>query len=764
MSKYIVAVLGCTVAAGLCAAPAVAQQTSPQTLPPVEVQQKKPKPVKRPALNQAPAEAAQHERHDAQPSLAAAPASSTTLTGEAIAAQKPVTNDTASLLANTPGVSLYQGGGVSSLPAIHGMEDDRVRTELNGMLITAACGNHMNPVLSYVDPSAVAQVKVMAGITPVSAGGDSIGGTILVESAAPRFAAPGGDLLTYGYASAFARSNGGGVATSGSASAATENVNITYTGAWSRSNDYKDGNGHIVDSTLYEAANHSLSLAVRDNSNLLVIQGGVQHIPYQGFPNEYMDMTGNDAWFVNTHYEGRFDWGKLDLRAFYQDTRHEMNFIDAKQNATGTASMPMDTQGQNFGYSVKAEIPLTQHDMLRVGNELHGYLLDDWWPAVAMGGMMTPGSMCCNTFWNIRNGQRYDLGTFVEWERKWDRQWTTLVGVRNDTVWMDTGNVQGYTFTNTAGTKIYYDPTAFNAMNRARTDVNFDATALARYEPDLWSTFEGGYAMKTRSPTLYERYAWSNNTMAMSMNGWFGDGNGYVGNPDLKPETANTLSYTAGWHDSARKDWELKITPYYTYVEDYIDVNRCAVPATTTPPTTMVACTKANLTNTTGYVNLQFANHNAEMYGFDISGRMTLAASDEYGKFALSGIAGYVHSRNLDTGDSLYHMMPLNAKLTLEHKLGNWSSAAEVQLVDAKGDVSQVRDEVQTPGYALVNLRSSYQVGQIRFDAGVENLFNQQYYSPLGGAYLADRASGRPWGDEVAGMGRTIYAGVTVKF
>ena len=62
-------------------------------------------------------------------------------------------------------------------------------------------------------------------------------------------------------------------------------------------------------------------------ADLLVIQGGVQHIPYQGFPNEYMDMTGNDAWFVNAHYEGRFDWGKLDLRAFFQDTRHEMNFI-----------------------------------------------------------------------------------------------------------------------------------------------------------------------------------------------------------------------------------------------------------------------------------------------------------------------------------------------------------------------------------------------------------------------------------------------------
>ncbi|MGO9484296.1 MAG: hypothetical protein ACLPX9_06900, partial [Rhodomicrobium sp.] len=62
MSKYIVSVLGCTVAAGLCASPAIAQssaQSSPQPLPPVEVQQhqQKPKPaktVKKPARAAAP--------------------------------------------------------------------------------------------------------------------------------------------------------------------------------------------------------------------------------------------------------------------------------------------------------------------------------------------------------------------------------------------------------------------------------------------------------------------------------------------------------------------------------------------------------------------------------------------------------------------------------------------------------------------------------------------------------------------------------------
>jgi hypothetical protein len=45
--------------------------------------------------------------------------------------------------------------------------------------------------------------------------------------------------------------------------------------------------------------------------------------------------------------------------------------------------------------------------------------------------------------------------------------------------------------------------------------------------------------------------------MAMTMTNWFGDGNGYVGNIDLKPEVAHTLSATADWHseDSEGRWW-----------------------------------------------------------------------------------------------------------------------------------------------------------------------------------------------------------------
>src|SRR5690606_25026917 len=104
---------------------------------------------------------------------------------------RAATSDSASLLRDVPGVSLYGAGGVSSLPAIHGLADDRLRIKVDGMDLISACGNHMNPPLSYIDPTSVDAVAVFAGLAPVSSGGDSIGGTILVDSAAPPFAKAG---------------------------------------------------------------------------------------------------------------------------------------------------------------------------------------------------------------------------------------------------------------------------------------------------------------------------------------------------------------------------------------------------------------------------------------------------------------------------------------------------------------------------------------------------------------------------------------------
>ena len=658
--------------------------------------------------------------------------------GAELTSKRTASGDTAGLLKDVPGVSLYSGGGAASLPVIRGLADDRLNVLVDGVPITSSCPNHMNPPLSYIAPDQVGRIEVLPGVTPVSQGGDSIGGTIKVESPDPQFAAPGQDLLTTGRLSVNYSSNAHAVSTGGVLTAATGNVSTTYSGSWARAGDYhRGGDGAPQQPSLYQIEDHTLALAARKDGDLIEVKAGFHFSPYEGFPNQRMDMTENESKFGSARYKGQFNWGKLDANLYYRHVNHQMDFL-GKVKSAGT--MPMDTESEEMGYAVKAEIPLNDGNVLRVGNELQRYTLDDWWPPVAGTGMAP------DTFWNIRDGERNRIGTYAELDTKWTTQWSSLLGIRNDTVWMDTGDVVGYRNTDIInGMAVNYlsDAAAFNAKDHSRTDVNFDLTALVRYEHDKSASYEAGYARKSRSPNLYERYTWSTGNMAAGMNNWFGDGNGYVGNTELDPEIAHTVSIGGDWHDPAKKIWGLKVTPYYTYVQDYIDADDIG-------PTSG------------GFRKFRFANHDAQLYGIDISGNRELWDDLSYGRGVLKASLGWVKGKNLDTGDNLYNIMPLNARLAFEHQLGGWFNGAEVQVVDSKDVVSGSRRENSTPGYALFNLRTGYEWDNLILSAGVDNVFDKRYHEPLGGNDMASRT--KTLGSNVYGMGRTYLAGVTVKF
>jgi iron complex outermembrane receptor protein len=688
-----------------------------------------------------------------------------------VARKRASTSDTAKMLEDQPGVSLYGAGGVSSLPAIHGMADDRVRVKVDGMDLISACANHMNSPLSYIDPSKVDSVKVFAGITPVSVGGDSIGGTIQVDSAALVFAEKDKGTLIKGVVGAFYRSNSEATGGHASATLASETISVRYTGSTVKAKNFKAGGdfkaagvstgslnsvyltGDEVGSSAYQVNNQSLALGVRQGNHLAELNFGLQSIPYQGFPNQYMDMLKNDSQQINLKYAGQYDWGKLNARAYNEQTKHYMNYLEAKQ--TSSAGMPMDTDGKNTGVVLKGDVVLAGQDILRVGTELQQYRLDDWWnpTSASANGMMSP-----NTFWNIKNGQRDRLAVFSEWDAIWSPQWASQLGLRSETVSMNTGNVQGYNNANmTSGmmgmtTNYLSEANAFNALEHKRIDNNIDVTALSRFTPDAGKTFEIGFAQKTRSPNLYERYTWSSTSMSMKMVNMNGDGNGYIGNLNLKPEVARTLSTSASWHDAEADGFEVKLSPYYTLVENYIDAQRC---------TSGVACTAANLTATKGFVFLQFVNQSAQLYGGDASARIPLGESG-YGKLTAHGVLNYVQGKNLTTNDNLYHIMPLNATLALEQHSGDWTNSVEVKLVDDKNTVSAVRNEVKTKGYGLLNLHSSYDTKTLRFDVSVENLLNKLYADPMGGSYLGQKT--QAYGTSVPGMGRSLNASATYKF
>ena len=213
------------------------------------------------------------------------------------------------------------------------------------------------------------------------------------------------------------------------------------------------------------------------------------------------------------------------------------------------------------------------------------------------------------------------------------------------------------------------------------------------------------------------------------------------------------------WQDAANTRWQLRLTPYYSYVENYIDAQRCG---------TTLCGGSSNLTSTSSFVTLQYVNQRAQLYGADLSGSYRLAEHSALGQLKLAAVVNYTRGKNLSTGGDLYNIMPLNSRLSLTAEQGSWQHGAEWLAVSAKTHASAARNELHTPGYSLLNLHSRYQGKHYTVDVGVDNVFNRYYVQPLGGVYIGQgmtmSKNGVAWGVGLPGPARSFYTALRYRF
>lgn len=664
--------------------------------------------------------------------------------------ERTSSSDTAKLIESVPGAQTTGAGAISSQPTVHGFSDDRMNVSIDGLELKPACPNHMNLASSYVDPSRVARITVFAGVAPVSAGGDSLGGAIQIETRPPEFAQPGQLVLVKGRAGGFFRSNGNAIGYDWRALGATGWMSLTYDESSSRSDNYRAARGfksgsvdigrdEVASTAIRGATNRSVTLALRHRGHQMQLELQRQTVGFEGFPNQRMDMTANSNQNAVVRYQGQFDWGDLRASANVQDTRHAMD-MGVNRFSYGTG-MPMNTKQRTNAVKFAANVVASERDVLRVGADFQKYALYDWWPPV--GGTMGP-----NQFFNLDYGRRNRMAAFGEWERQWVGGFTLLNGARVELVGSDAAPVQGYD--NGLENLWGRDAAAFNAMARARTDINWDATTSFRLTLAPSWAIEGGYARKSHSPDLYQRFAWSTNAMAALMNNTVGDGNGYVGDVALAPEVASTYSLTFDVGDRSRKRWQIITTGYATQVSHYIDAKRCNIGQ----------CSADNGSASSAFVLLRYTNVSAALVGYDLSARTLVADSSAFGRVDVSAVFGDLRGKNRTTGDNLYNIMPANLKITLRHRLGGWSSTLQTLGVASKHRVSAVRNEMTTQGYVLVHLGTAYEWTHARVEMTIRNLLNAFYSHPLGGAYLGEGPSmttnGIAWGTTVPGQGRSL--------
>ena len=513
-----------------------------------------------------------------------------------------------------------------------------------------------------------------------------------------------------------------------------------------------EGNGDVVLDTLYRAQNHSLTAAMRDDKKQLVIKLTHQKIPYQGFANQYMDMTDNTSYGAIAQYKRSFENSEFEGQVNWHSVKHEMGFFSKEK----TGMMPMETDSQDISTQLKWHITLDKNSSLLLGQEYYNYRIDDWWPAIEGSTMMGP-----NDYVNINNGKRERIALFAEYESQINKKLWLNTGVRVERVntqvdevqayndgmsMMDMGNMSSMSTANNA-----MAANDFNNADRNKTDTIVDVNLLANYQITLYDELQLGLARKNRAPNLYERYSWGVSNMATTMIGWYGDANGYIGNPELDVETANTISAT--YSKTAKDDaWRVSANVWYTDVNDYIDAN------------IVRSFNSYGLANTSRNI-LQFSNVDATLYGAKIDVSKSLYQSKSFGEWVLTANVTSTRGKRDDTNQPLYQIKPLHTKLTLSQQIGLFENALSWEWVDTKSRVDFNRLESQTHSYNLVNLSSKATFNALTLSAEVTNLFDEFYELPLGGVSIAALKQDSSTGfTQLAGQGRSFNISASYAF
>ena len=678
--------------------------------------------------------------------------------------EKIMSNDTGKLIDNFLGGNSIHNGGFSSLPMIQGLSDDRIKIKIDGMDLIASCANHMNAPLSYSDPVNIKNISVLAGLSAVDQGGDNIGGVIKIDTVKPIFSVDENQIFSGQFGTKY-KSNNKTISANISLNTADQDTALSYFGSYVKAENYYAGgtfkdaglaasdrgwlDSDEVGSTAYKNQNHQVSFSKVIDNEIYQVIAAYHDSPYENFDNQRMDSVGNKNYQLNLSQKGEYEWGKLTSRIYVDDTNHKHNFGPDKQytynNSSGQSyGMPMEADGITAGLAVDTEIFLNDQDTLKVGSEIQYYQLDDTWASNSGEGMMTG-----NAFLNINNGKRNRFDIYGQLDSLWTENWITSLGARLGIVQTDSDDVHGYNQTDSMSSNQLADSDTFNASKRKKTDENIDISLLTRYNMEEDSSIELGYSMKTRSPNLYQRYTWSTWTMAANMNNLYGDGNGYVGNIDLEPETAHKIGLVLN-HQDDNKNWRIKINPYYTYISDYIDAN--------------VIANRGD-----GYRNLKFDNQTATIYGLDVGADMHLFQTLNFGNFNLLSKFNYQKGRNTDADTDLYNMMPPNLTLAINQNVGSWNNSLSMLLVDKKDNVNSTRQERETAGFTKFDFVTSYQWESVSIIGEVENILDKSYADPLGGEYLGQGATmstgiTRANGTQVYAMGRSFNVALSYSF
>lgn len=621
-----------------------------------------------------------------------------------------VPNDAADLLTRVPGAAVVRNGAQTGIVQLRGLFNERVRVRVDGMSITPACPNHMDPPLHYAGLEALDTLDVIVGATPVSLGGDSLVGSVEAKSRPLRFAPDAawqpGARVEFGYAS-----GNEGRHAAVELGAFNDVLSLRYLGGYHDAGNYESARGEVA-TTGYTNQRHALAAAYKHGSGVWELEAGTHRASDVGTPTLPMDMVKDDADRIRLAFKGDTPLGRLEAGLYRHEIDHLMDNFSLRPLA-GPNRMQAPATSDDTGLTLALANPAGS-GTLKLGMEIHA---NDF--AMTQQNLTAAGTPIQDGF---RDSQRDRYGIYGEWEGSIASRWRMNAGLRGEVVRMDTGDIVSVF----AMAPILADRTAFNTRDHAISDSNLDGTVALSYALQRGLSLEGALTRKTRSPSILERYLWTPTSASAGQ----ADGRTYLGNLDLDPEVAHGVNLGIKLKQPGLR---AQAAVFWQDVSDFIQGQPIA------------------RLDSNGLPVLQYTNVNARLWGGEAS------LSRRFGALEIGTWVSLTRGENTDNGDNLYRIAPLRGGVSADYRMASWRVGGEWIASARKDDVAAYNGEPETAAYGVLNLRAGYTPRKnLNLSAGVDNVFDKLYYDPLAGVNRVIGSS-VPVGGVMPAMGRSLY-------
>jgi len=607
------------------------------------------------------------------------------------------------IMSRLPELSLVRRGSYGMEPTIRSLNGGQINLLIDGMRIHGACTDKMDPATIYVEPVNLENIQLTTG-GQGTAKGSSIGGTIDMALAAPKYSSEGpwhGSVQT-AYQGA---SNGWHQAATVNYS--SKQFAIRGSGTYRTADNYRDGNGNEVMFSQYNKWNASLSANYRLNEHTRlkadVLADDGWNIGYPALPMDVGYAKARIAAISISKSRAGSRWQQMEAKAYANRVEHSM---DDTQRPNVPMHMDMPGLSETAGFYANGSYKLNDRQSLTMRIDGASTFLK------ASMTMYPPGEtpMYMLTWPDNRRNQ---LGTSAVWKWAPDSLLQLNVTARIDGVQSKLSSQEAKDHISVLG-----------GCTDARFDLlsNLSLSGSKRLANGWQVGVSVGVAQ--RMPTASELYGF------YLFNAF--DNYDYVGNTALKSETAINAEAFVSWK---LKQVKLQFTGFYNHIGHYI-LGRV--------DPSLSSMTIGSL-GVKVYENMPWA----QMAGAEFS--------VQYKPFERILLLSTLRASVAEGSDGLPlpFIPPLKNITSVRYAYGRISAQLEYEASLKQTRINEQAGETTTPGFVLAHARVGYVLplwkNQISCQAGVENMFNEAYQEHL------------DWGN-VLRPGRNMYATLRCTF